>query len=96
MRYRHARKLRRVRLCEIKGRLVSGHILSSIQSLARAGSARAATSGPMQKFALKLLLTSLAIKRRSKRIDGAQFVASLLTLVVLVAVGLYIWSRGPY
>ena len=50
----------------------------------------------MQKFAFKLLLTSLAIKRRSKRIDGAQFVASLLTLVVLVAVGLYIWSRGPY
>lgn len=50
----------------------------------------------MQKFALKMLLTNMVLKRRSKRVDGAQFVASLLTLVAIVSVGLYIWAHGPY
>jgi len=50
----------------------------------------------MQKFALKLLLTSLVVRRRSKRIDGAQLAASLVTLVVIVSVGLYVWTHGPY
>ena len=44
-------------------------------------------SRTMQKFALKLLLTSLVVRRRSKRIDGAQLAASLVTLVVIVSVG---------
>jgi hypothetical protein len=50
----------------------------------------------MQKFALRLLLTSLIVRRGSKRIDGAQLAASLLTLVVIVLVGLYMWSHGEY
>jgi len=50
----------------------------------------------MQKFALKLLLTSLIVRRKSKRIDGAQLAASLLTVVVIVLVGLHVWSHGQY
>jgi hypothetical protein len=50
----------------------------------------------MQKFALKLLLTGLIVRRGSKRIDGAQLAASLLTLAVIGLVGLYSWSRGQY
>jgi hypothetical protein len=50
----------------------------------------------MQKFALKLLLTSLIVRRGSKRVDGAQLAASLLTLVGIVLVGLYIWSHDQY
>jgi hypothetical protein len=50
----------------------------------------------MQKFALKLLLTSLIVRRGSKRVDGAQFAALLLTLVGIVLVGLYIWSHDQY
>jgi hypothetical protein len=50
----------------------------------------------MQKFAFKLLLTNLIVRRGSKRIDGAQLAASLLTLVVIVSVGLYVWSHGQY
>jgi hypothetical protein len=50
----------------------------------------------MQKFALKLLLTGLIVRRGSKRIDGVQLAASLLTLVVIVLVGLYVWSHGQY
>ncbi len=50
----------------------------------------------MQKFALKMLLTSMVLNRRSKRVDGAQFVASLLTLVAIISVGLYIWAHGSY
>ena len=51
---------------------------------------------PMQKFVLKLLLTSLVFRRGSKRIEGAQLVASLLTLVVIISVGLYVWAHGLY
>jgi hypothetical protein len=50
----------------------------------------------MQKFALKLLLTSLIVRRGSKRIDGAQLAAPLLTLAVIILVGLYVWSHGQY
>jgi hypothetical protein len=50
----------------------------------------------MQKFALKMLLTSLLVRRGSKRIDGAQLAASLLMVVVTVLVGLYVWSHGQY
>ena len=53
-------------------------------------------SRTMQKFALKLLLTSLVFRRRSKHTEGAQFVATLLTLVVIVVAGLYAWTHGPY
>ena len=50
----------------------------------------------MQKFAFKLLLTSLAIKRRSKRIDGAQLVASLM--LGLIGLAGFLWSlkNGQY
>jgi hypothetical protein len=47
----------------------------------------------MHKFALKLLLTSLFVRRGSKRIDGAQMAALLLILVVIVLAGLYMWSH---
>jgi hypothetical protein len=50
----------------------------------------------MQEFALKLLLTSLIVRRGSKRVDGAQLAASLLTLVGIVLVGLYMWSHDQY
>jgi hypothetical protein len=50
----------------------------------------------MQKFVLKLLLTNLIVRRGSKRIDGAQLVASLLTLILIFLVGLYVWSHGQY
>lgn len=49
----------------------------------------------MQKFALKLLLTRWLFRKRSKRIDGMQVVASLLTLVLIVSIGIYVWARGP-
>jgi hypothetical protein len=44
----------------------------------------------MHKFALKFLLTSMIVRRGSKRVDGAQLAASLLMLVVIVLVGLYV------
>ena len=51
----------------------------------------------MQKFALKMLLTSLAIGRRSsRRIRSVQVVTSVLTVILLAVVGLYIWSHGGY
>jgi hypothetical protein len=50
----------------------------------------------MQKFALKLLLTSLIARRGSKRINGAHFAASLLTLILIFWIGLYIWLHGQY
>jgi hypothetical protein len=50
----------------------------------------------MPKFALKMLLTGLAVRRGSKRTDGAQLAAALLTLAVIVLAGLYIWSHGQY
>ncbi len=50
----------------------------------------------MQKFGLKMLITNMMLTRRSRRVDGAQFVASLLTLVAIVSVGLYICAHGPY
>jgi hypothetical protein len=50
----------------------------------------------MPKFALKMLLTSLTVRRGSKRSDGVQLVATLLTLALIVLAGLYIWSHGPY
>ena len=53
-------------------------------------------SSPMPKLALKLLLTSLVFKRRSKRMSGMQFAGSLLTLALIISVGLYVSTRGPY
>jgi hypothetical protein len=50
----------------------------------------------MPKFALKRLLTGLAARHGSKRTDGVQLVASLLTVAVIVLAGLYIWAHGPY
>jgi hypothetical protein len=50
----------------------------------------------MQKIALKMLLTGLIARRGSKRINAAQLAASLLMLVLLLFVGLYIWSHGAY
>jgi hypothetical protein len=48
------------------------------------------------KFALKMLLTGLAVRHGSRRSDGVQLAASLLTLAVIVLAGLYIWSHGQY
>jgi hypothetical protein len=48
----------------------------------------------MQKFALKLLLTRLTLKGRSRRIQGVQVVTTLLTLVIIVCIGIYIWAHG--
>lgn len=48
----------------------------------------------MQKFALKLLLTSLVVKGWSKRIEGVQLATTLITLVVIISVGIYIWAHG--
>ena len=54
-------------------------------------------SQPMQKFALKMLLTSLTVSRSSsRRIRGVQVVTAVLTLFLLVTVGLYIWAHGGY
>ncbi len=50
----------------------------------------------LQKFALKMLLTSLTVRRRSGRIRGVEVVTTLLTLALLVAVGVYIWAHGGY
>ncbi|WP_213736970.1 hypothetical protein [Bradyrhizobium sp. dw_411] len=50
----------------------------------------------MQKFALKLLLSRLIVRRGAKRIDGAQLAASLLTLLGIALIGLYVWSHGQY
>jgi hypothetical protein len=50
----------------------------------------------MPKFALKMLLSGLALRRGSRRNDGVQFAAALLTLAVIVLAGLYIWSHGQY
>jgi hypothetical protein len=49
----------------------------------------------MQKFALKMLLTSLTIGRSSsQRIRGVQVIMAVLTLFLLAIVGLYIWAHG--
>jgi hypothetical protein len=49
----------------------------------------------MQKFALKMLLTSLTVGRSSsRRIRGVQVVTAVLTLFLLATVGLYIWAHG--
>jgi|WetSurMetagenome_2_1015567.scaffolds.fasta_scaffold779688_3 hypothetical protein len=49
----------------------------------------------MPKFALKMLLTSLTIGRSSsKRVRGIQVVTSILTLILLAAVALYVWTHG--
>jgi len=49
----------------------------------------------MQKFALKMLLTSLTVGQSSSpRIRGVQVVTAVLTLVLLAVVGLYIWAHG--
>jgi len=50
----------------------------------------------MPKLALKMLLTSLTVRRGSKRADGVQLAAALLTLAVIVLAGLYVWTHGPY
>lgn len=48
----------------------------------------------MPKLALKLLLTSLVVQGRSKRIQGVQVATTLITLVVIVSVGIYLWAHG--
>jgi len=49
----------------------------------------------MQRFALKMLLTSLTVGRSSSgRIRGIQVLTAVLTLFLLAAVGLYIWAHG--
>jgi hypothetical protein len=49
----------------------------------------------MQKFALKMLLTSLTVSRSpSRRIRGMQVVTAVLTLFLLATVGLYLWAHG--
>lgn len=53
-------------------------------------------SRTVQKFVLKLLLTSLVFRKGSKRIEGAQLAATLLTLFVIISVGLYVWAHGLY
>jgi len=51
----------------------------------------------MQRFVLKMLLTSLTVGRSSsRRIRGMQVVTTVLTLVLLAIVGLYIWAHGGY
>ena len=51
----------------------------------------------MQRFALKMLLTSLTVGRSSsRRIRGVQVATAVLTLVLLAIVGLYIWAHGGY
>ena len=68
-----------------------------IVSASRDGASRpSSTSRTMHKFALRFLLTSLIAQRGSKRIDGVQLAASLLTLLVIALVGLYMWSHGQY
>ena len=87
-------RFRRVfRLIEIKKKAVSGCIMPAGPGAVRAGHVEVSI---MQKFALKLLLTNLIVRRGSKRIDGAQLVASLLTLILIFLVGLYVWSHGQY
>jgi hypothetical protein len=56
----------------------------------------AAHSHTMQKFALKLLLTKLIFRHRSKRVDGAQFLSAVLLLVLITCVGIYLLIQGPY
>lgn len=48
----------------------------------------------MPRFALKMLLTSLTLRRRSGRIKGVEVATTLLTLLVLISVGIYIFARG--
>jgi hypothetical protein len=49
----------------------------------------------VQKFALKMLLTSLTVGQSpSRRIRGVQVATAALTLVLLAAVGLYIRAHG--
>lgn len=51
----------------------------------------------MQKFALKMLLTSLTVGRSSsRRIRNLQAITAVLTLFLLMTVGLYIWAHGGY
>jgi hypothetical protein len=50
---------------------------------------------PMQKFALKMLLTGLTVGRSSSRqIRGMQFVTADLIPFLLATVGLYVWAHG--
>jgi hypothetical protein len=49
----------------------------------------------MQKFALKMLLTSFTVGRSSsRRIRGVQVITAVLTLFLLATAGLYIWAHG--
>jgi len=50
----------------------------------------------MKRFALKLLLTSQALHRRSGRLDPFELVTWLLTTLVIAFIGIYVWVRGPY
>jgi hypothetical protein len=50
---------------------------------------------PMQKIALKMLLTGLTVGRSSSRqIRGIQFVTADLIPFLLATVGLYVWAHG--
>jgi hypothetical protein len=82
----------RLRLIEIKRGALRHNINRSVYCSSRPPQSRA----EMQKIALKMLLTGLIARRGSKRINAAQLTASLLMLVVLLFVGLYIWSHGAY
>jgi hypothetical protein len=48
----------------------------------------------MQRFAIRLLLTSLLSRRSSKRLDGMQVITSLMTAALILFVGLYAWTRS--
>ena len=50
----------------------------------------------MKRFALKLLLTTRVLRRGSGRLDPAELVTWLLTVVVFVFIGVLLWVRGPY
>jgi hypothetical protein len=88
MRFRHV-----FSLIEIKKMAVCGCIMPTGPGRSAPATSK---SSIMQKFALKLLLTSLIVRRKSKRIDGAQLATSLLTLALLFSIGLYAWLHGQY
>ena len=48
----------------------------------------------MQKFVLRMLLTSRVLRRPSARVGDAQAIAALMTMIFLVLVGIYAWIRS--
>jgi hypothetical protein len=87
MRFRRASQLIQVKLGAISKQIVplsSGRLTLTCHEVT------------LQKFALKMLLTSLTVRRRSGRIRGVEVVTTFLTLALLVSVGFYIWAHGGY